>query len=220
MSGPNKYISLTTTTDSVVSKCSSGDRAVTRNAYLLFYRRRTPTPLGPKPLQELVLAAENDNTEDPDSEADDDARSRSGNGKRLDASSRNGSSSAFGHGTAAGAQIRGGGSGPLATTLGPAAADDDLDDDEGFVDAEEDTANLVDNMYSGLQHFDYDHPVWSFEGVGGGLGGDGSDGASDAPNLGSVMGEGDRIEEDFGAEGEADGDGDGDGVAEIRVEEY
>ncbi|KAF2027936.1 cysteine proteinase, partial [Setomelanomma holmii] len=208
--------------DSIVSK-SSGQKAVTRNAYLLFYRRRTPHPLGPEALQKVVQTAENSPA--PDSDADDDETDRSrplesGNGQRLDASSRNGSSSASTHGTgvAAGAvALHGGGSllhsahgsslrnGVAAaspsddeeSTLPPYAdgANDD-NDDEGYVDAEEDTlATLYNPLY---QH---DQPEWSFNSLGGSRNAhDSDDVASDAPNLGSDGDEGlqSRMLEDFG----------------------
>ncbi|KAH7063820.1 hypothetical protein BKA63DRAFT_586878 [Paraphoma chrysanthemicola] len=212
--------------DSIVSRCHSGQKAVTKNAYLLFYRRRTPSPLGPPELQHIVQTAEN--TPAPDSDADDDEvdRSRpleSGNGQRLDASSRNGSSSAYTHGTgvAAGAgALRGGGSlqhsahasslrngvvaGNLSddedSTLPPYAdgAHDDLDD-EGYVDADEEPT--LDTIYGPL--YNRDQPAWSFDRIGSVPVQDDSDEVgSDAPNMGSVDGESlqTRMMEDFGDE--------------------
>jgi ubiquitin carboxyl-terminal hydrolase 4/11/15 len=222
--GSPRFSSTNHTTDSIVSRCDSGQKAVTRNAYLLFYRRRTPTPLGPPELQQLVKAAESDPS--PDSDADDDEannRSRprdshpdSGNGQRLDALSRNGSSSAStGTGVAAGAgALRGGGShqlsareSPLKNAAGVGNQSDDEneyltpyvdgandDHDEGFVDAEE--------MYAPLNQYGYDEgPVWSFEGLGtSSLHRNDSDAASDAPNLGSEGGDllENRLLQDFG----------------------
>jgi ubiquitin carboxyl-terminal hydrolase 4/11/15 len=204
---------------------------VTRNAYLLFYRRRTPTPLGPLSLQQIVRSAESDPAADSEGDDDDNNRSRprnsdSGNGRRLDASSRNGSSSAFtaGTGVVAGAgALRGGGSHQLSgrgslpkNGAGVAnLSDEDEDDsllhmndgaadsqDEGFVDAED--------LYEPLNRYDTyaddTGPVWSFEGIGSSslqqnrLNNDSDDVASDTPNLGSDGGEelGNRLLEDFG----------------------
>lgn len=204
---------------------------MTRNAYLLFYRRRTPTPLGPPSLQKIVQTAENDHTPDSDADNDDDETNRSrprdhtdsGNGQRLDASSRNGSSSAStaGTGVVAGAAVlRAGGSHQLSARgsrlknahgagslsddegLLPYANDgaNDQDDDEGFVDAE-DQVDYVQDMYEPLNR--YDDPVWSFGGLGtSSFNNQQSDDdvASDAPNLGSDGGEelGNRLLEDFG----------------------
>jgi ubiquitin carboxyl-terminal hydrolase 4/11/15 len=199
---------------------------VTRNAYLLFYRRRTPTPLGPPELQRIVQAAESDPAADSDAGDDDEPnRSRprdsdSGNGQRLDASSRNGSSSAFtaGTGAAAGAaaQRAGGSHLPLARGSplknGAAAAalpsDDDSTDgtldgalDEGFHDADDYTP-----MPAYLQYPDEQGPVWSFDALPSSNhhmhANDSDDVASDAPNMGSDGGEelGNRLLEDFGDE--------------------
>ncbi|KAF2821546.1 cysteine proteinase [Ophiobolus disseminans] len=207
--------------DSTVSKCNSGEKAVSRNAYLLFYRRRTPSPLGPPQLQEIVKAAENGNTPDSDDDDDENDRSRardSGNGLRLDASSRNGSSSAStaGTGVAAGAAaLRGGGSLPPSggrgsllkngVAVGSLIDEDDTDlppyvEDEGFHDAEDDGGT-----YGSLNSYAYDNPIWSFEGVqSSSLHQNGSsDGpASDEPNLGSEGGEHlqDRLLTDFGSD--------------------
>jgi len=65
---------------------------VTPSAYLLFYRRRAPQPLGGPFFEQLVNAAQN-----PSSDSHDASRTESpaGEGKRLDDSSRNGSSSAL-----------------------------------------------------------------------------------------------------------------------------
>lgn len=227
---------LTFTTDSIVSKCESGQKAVTRNAYLLFYRRRNPHPLGPPSLQQIIQPS-SDNEENPDSDAEDEDRARprtsildSGNGQRLDASSRNGSSSAYTPGTAVAAGVaaqRAAGSHPplgRASLLKNARGVEDLnndaedeflpaydganddDDDEGFVDADD-----VRNVYAPLERYGggvgHDEPVWSFSGIGGqgagrGLGDDSDDGASDRPFQGSGGGEAlsDRLMQDFGDE--------------------
>jgi ubiquitin carboxyl-terminal hydrolase 4/11/15 len=222
--------SILTITDSVVSRCGSGQKAVTRSAYLLFYRRRTPVPLGPPELQKIVQSAESDPAADSEADDDDNNRSRprnsdSGNGRRLDASSRNGSSSAFtaGTGVAAGAGVlHGGGShqhsgrGSLPRNAAGVAnlSDDDEDDsllhtndgaadsqDEGFVDAED----LYQRQDQYGTYADDMGPVWSFEGIGSSSLqqnrlNDSDDVASDTPNLGSDGGEelGNRLLEDFG----------------------
>ncbi|KAL5113196.1 hypothetical protein ACEQ8H_008934 [Pleosporales sp. CAS-2024a] len=224
--------------DSVVSKCESGQKAVTRNAYLLFYRRRTPVPLGPESLQKIVQAAEIDPAADSEAEDDDAATARSrprdannldsGNGQRLDALSR-GSSSA-GIGVAAGVQAQRGsgfsGRGSLLKNgVGAANQSDDDDDlpapmvdgtDEGF--EEGDTYSAHFGGYA-VEH----GPVWSFEGISNSANRHNysDDVASDAPDLGS--GGGDDLErrmiEDFGDDihaGEGTPVDDGE-VHEIRV---
>ena len=143
------------------SSVSSRDpsNVVTQAAYLLFYRRRSDLPLGPEYLQEIVHKARNPVSEDSGNEEAGSrtaSRSPAGNGLRLDGSSRNGSSSAFG----AGAGVLGG-AGSISTAAshqrrgvaaGIAADDDEtmMDDeqlpaypgDEGFVDADDDDANF------------------------------------------------------------------------------
>lgn len=206
---------------------------MTRNAYLLFYRRRSPHPLGPSSLHKIIQPT-SDNEVNPDSDADqeDDERSRprdSGNGQRLDASSRNGSSSAYTLGTAAAAgaaaQHAAGSQRPsgrailLKNATGAADQSDgdeylpsydgpaDADDDEGFVDAED-----IQSVYAPLNAYastgygvGHDEPVWSFGGIGqgigagGGFGNESDDGASDKPFQGSDAGEAlhDRLMDDF-----------------------
>ncbi|CAO2651374.1 Nn.00g039440.m01.CDS01 [Neocucurbitaria sp. VM-36] len=201
--------------DSIVSRCDSGQKAVTRAAYLLFYRRRSPVPLGPPSLQQIVTAENS-----PDSEEDNDAdeqrsRSPAGNGLRLGDSSRNGSSSAGAAAAGVGA-LRGGGSQLSAAASRPrnaaAAAnpsDDEMDtlppayaasEDEGFHDASE--TDFVSDMYAPLTSYP-DDPVWSFDNLNHSRSHDQDfdDAASDAPNLGSVNGNDDlssRMLEDFG----------------------
>ncbi|KAJ4363376.1 hypothetical protein N0V83_009669 [Neocucurbitaria cava] len=210
--------------DSIVSRCDSGQKAVTRAAYLLFYRRRSPVPLGPPELQKIVAA---DSRPDSEDDADDDeqrSRSPAGNGLRLGDSSRNGSSSAGAVGAGVGA-LRGGGSQLSAVASRPrngaAAAnhvtndaddDDELDtlppayggaasEDEGFHDASE--ADYVSQMYAPLNNYT-DDAVWNFNALDRGEDRDPDDAASDAPNLGSVNGNSDdlssRMLEDFGDE--------------------
>lgn len=70
---------------------------ITSAAYLLFYRRRSSTPLGPPYLQKIVESAyapESDDTADSQPGSRQASRSPAGNGRRLDDSSRIGSSSA------------------------------------------------------------------------------------------------------------------------------
>lgn len=186
--------------DSIVSKCSSGEKAVSRNAYLLFYRRRTPHPLGPPELQSIV-STNPDSANEPASDDEDEVdRSRSGNGLPLAASSRNGSSSA-GTGLAAGAAVlRGGGIAREAGAAGLSDAEEEEDtlpsyrfansltandEDEGFVDAE-------DGAYV-PSYPAYDDPVWSFEGVGRDGGGSDVDGGAGSSAVG--MGVGEDLEE-------------------------
>ncbi|KAH8704599.1 hypothetical protein GQ44DRAFT_777964 [Phaeosphaeriaceae sp. PMI808] len=207
--------------DSIVSRCDSGQKAVTRAAYLLFYRRRTPSPLGPPELQAIVQTAESDPTLDSDEEEADRSRARepdSGNGQRLDGLSRNGLSSAStaGTGVAAGvAVLRGVGShqhsgrgSHLKNAVGAASLsdDDDLppyadnaDQDEGFVDA--DDAPFITNIYEPVHDGYEDPPVWSFANLGSSsLDREHDDDASDMPNLGSEGAEQlqSRMLEDFG----------------------
>ncbi|EEP81375.1 conserved hypothetical protein [Uncinocarpus reesii 1704] len=72
---------------------------VTNHAYLLFYRRRSDHPLGGPYLAKVTEAAYQKNAADSDSPEDSDGNS--GEGKRLDGSSRNGSSSALAEAAAA-----------------------------------------------------------------------------------------------------------------------
>jgi ubiquitin carboxyl-terminal hydrolase 4/11/15 len=208
-------------TDSSVSKCNA-QKAVTRNAYLLFYRRRTPHPLGPTTLQEIVQAAEFE----PSADSDEERRSRrgdnqaeSGNGQSLDASSRNGSSSAStaGTGVAAGvAVLRGGGShqhlahaSPLRN--GAEVANLSEDEDEGSLARFDHEANedegYGEEAYESHEHYggyEEEGPMWSFEGIGSSSlhahDASSDDVASDAPNAGWEGGDvlQDRLREDFG----------------------
>ncbi|KAF2846418.1 cysteine proteinase [Plenodomus tracheiphilus IPT5] len=207
--------------DSIVSKCESGQKAVSRAAYLLFYRRRSPAPLGPPSLQQIVTAANSQNSEDDADDADTDAlrsRSPAGNGSRLGDSSRNGSSSAGAIAAGVGA-LRGAGSAlsVVGSRLknGVAAAGTSLSDDETDADADMDTLppynhdeGYDDNedaqgeYTTGYTHANsYDQPMWSFNSLRNRD--DGSDVASDMPALlGSSGGEEleSRLMEDFGDE--------------------
>lgn len=115
------YTKLTETIDSQVTQ-RNPNTVVTYAAYLLFYRRRTPYPLGPPYLQELVHSTWVEPSEDaePTSNSSSRGTSPSGQGKArgLDGPSPSGSSSAF-RTAAAGATARRGASaakGPLRMT--------------------------------------------------------------------------------------------------------
>lgn len=205
--------------DSIVSKCESGQKAVSRAAYLLFYRRRSPTPLGPPSLQQIVTAATSQNSEDDADDADTDAprsRSPAGNGLRLGDLSRNGSSSAGAIVAGVGA-LRGAGSAlsVVGSRLknGVAAVGTNLSDEETDADAEMETLpsythdeGYEDNEdasgdYGAYTHANsYDNPLWSFNSLNDRD--NGSDVASDMPALGSMGGEdlNSRMLEDFGDE--------------------
>ena len=108
--------------DSAVMRRADPNVVVTAAAYLLFYRRRSDTHLGGPFLKQLFdKAAGADNESQPTSRA----TSPSGEGKRLDDSSRNGLSSAL-HGVGAAHQAGGGGSmdGTIVSTR--TGVDDDL----------------------------------------------------------------------------------------------
>ncbi|EAS34459.3 ubiquitin C-terminal hydrolase [Coccidioides immitis RS] len=79
--------------DSHTSRKSDPSVVVTKAAYLLFYRRRSDHPLGGSYLAQVTEAAGQKNAADSDSPEDSDGNS--GEGKRLDGFSRNGSSSAL-----------------------------------------------------------------------------------------------------------------------------
>jgi ubiquitin carboxyl-terminal hydrolase 4/11/15 len=231
--------------DSMVSKCSGGQDAVTKAAYLLFYRRRSSTPLGPPSLQQIVQKEVDLDSED-DSEAENRSRSPAGNGLRLGGSSRNGSSRAGAAGAGVGA-LRGDGSalsaaatpqgslarsGAEAETLEenspPDYYDETFHEDEGFSGIDTDAGG----MYGPVVPYS-EGPLWSFDGLGGSTrANDSDDVASDAPDLGSDNGEylAERMMEDFGDDLHADpgvstpvhnfqapSGGDDDEVTEIRI---
>ncbi|KAA6411401.1 MAG: ubiquitin C-terminal hydrolase [Lasallia pustulata] len=78
--------------DSSVSRRPNPQAVVTSAAYLLFYRRRSPQPLGGPFFEKIISAASSlDSEPQPDSRA----TSPAGEGKRLGDFSRNGSSSAL-----------------------------------------------------------------------------------------------------------------------------
>ncbi|EUC28845.1 hypothetical protein COCCADRAFT_8845 [Bipolaris zeicola 26-R-13] len=226
--------------DSIVSRCDSGQKAVSRAAYLLFYRRRSPVPLGPPELQKVVTAdvSNPDSDDENNTDADDQqARSRSpaGNGLRLGDSSRNGSSSAGAVGAGA-AALRGDGFQRSAAGSrqknGVAAAnlsdDDDLppyaDEDEGFVE---------DSYSNNPWATDNDQPMWSFNALSDNAARNDNDSdtggvVSDtgAASTGDGMELSDRLLEDFGDDEPVKGGWGGvatpvtqqdDEVAEIRL---
>ncbi|KAL8655805.1 MAG: hypothetical protein Q9226_002899 [Calogaya cf. arnoldii] len=78
--------------DSSVSRCRNPQNVVSNAAYLLFYRRRSDHPLGGSFFESIMSGAEESTG---DSQPTSDTASPAGEGKRLDGSSRNGSSSAL-----------------------------------------------------------------------------------------------------------------------------
>lgn len=205
-------------TDSSVSR-TSGQAAVTKAAYLLFYRRRAEHPLGPKSLQEIVQREVDAGSEE-DSGTENRSRSPAGNGSRLGGSSRNGSSRAGAAGAGAGA-LHGGGSAlsAAATHQGSVArsgagaeilednSPPSYDDDETFY--EDDNFNAIDTDAGSMSYgplapaYLNNEVAWSFDALGSSNNiNDSDDVASDAPNLGSDNGEylEQRMLEDFGDE--------------------
>lgn len=197
-----------------MSLCTSGQKAVSRAAYLLFYRRRSSAPLGPPSLQQIVTA---DKSQDSDTS---DADEPAGNGLRLGDSSRNGSSRAGAVAAGVGAQRgQAGGSQHLtagtrqkngvAAGVASLSEDDDVMDtglpqyqDEGYDDTQDDGATY--NSYEDVNTYGsanmFDEPVWSFTTLGDRANGDSDDAASDVPALGSIGGDdlSSRMLEDFG----------------------
>lgn len=195
---------------------------MSRAAYLLFYRRRSPVPLGPLSLQQIVTAANSPDSEPSSADDDHEPRSRSpaGNGWRLGDSSRNGSSNAGAAAAGVAAQRAAGSQRSAAATLPRSAAaaasltddDEEMDTlpnyaDEGFHDAEEDEDGSIDHHPTGYYRpssNSFDEPLWSFNSLSDARnlasgGNDTDDAASDAPNLGSVAGDdlSARLREDF-----------------------
>ncbi|KAI4277527.1 MAG: hypothetical protein LQ337_001699 [Flavoplaca oasis] len=106
-------------TDSAVSRCRDPQKVVSNAAYLLFYRRRSNHSLGGPFFESLMNGAEESGV---DSQPTSDTASPAGEGKRLDGSSRNGSSSAL-RGVGVAHQAGGGGDGLTAKRTG---IDDEL----------------------------------------------------------------------------------------------
>ena len=173
---------------------------MSRAAYLLFYRRRSPVPLGPPSLQQIVTADSSPDSDSDGSASEPRSRSPAGNGLRLGDSSRNGSSSAgavaagVGALRAAGSQLSAAASHPrnadaaaagvlnLSTNHNSNDIDDDDDEmdtlpppypasDEGFHDATD--GDYVSEMYAPLNSYT-DDPVWSFQSLGDGTGNGGN----------------------------------------------
>ena len=109
--------------DSSVSRRSDPQKVVTNAAYLLFYRRRSDHHLGGQNFEWLMNAEATTSESQPTSRG----TSQAGEGKRLDDSSHNGSSSAL-RGVGAAHQAGGGGSAAERVMSGPmrTGVDDDL----------------------------------------------------------------------------------------------
>lgn len=113
---------LTFQQDSMVSRRPNPQVVVTAAAYLLFYRRRATHPLGGPFFEQLTTSASQPSSQ---SQAASRTSSPAGEGKRLDDSSRNGSSSAF-NGVGAVHQLGDGGSAIVATGQRRTGVDDEL----------------------------------------------------------------------------------------------
>lgn len=109
--------------DSAVSRRQDPQKVVTNAAYLLFYRRRSAHHLGGPNFDWLTTTGSNMSESQPTSRA----TSPAGEGKRLDDSSRNGSSSAL-RGVGVAHQAGGGGSAAEGVMIAPmrTGVDDDL----------------------------------------------------------------------------------------------
>lgn len=211
---------------------------------MLFYRRRSSSPLGPESLQKIVQK-DTEAGSDEDSETENRSRSPAGNGSRLGGSSRNGSSRAGAVGAGA-AVLRGDGSAlsAAATPQGSLATNgaglETLDgvsppgyyDDETFGDGDDDNFSGVDaeggNMMGmgPLAPSYIDNPQWSFDALGHTSPGrlnDSDDASSNAPAMGSDSVDclADRMLEDFPEEyiqpRTGSGDDDDDKVTDIHV---
>ena len=114
---------LTKILDSSVSRRPDPQKVVTNAAYLLFYRRRSAQHLGGPNFDWLITTEPNMSESQPTSRA----TSQAGEGKRLDDSSRNGSSSAL-RGVGVAHQAGGGGSSADGVMIAPmrTGVDDDL----------------------------------------------------------------------------------------------
>lgn len=156
--------------DSSVSSVGNPERVVTPSAYLLFYRRRSPTPLGPPYLQQLVEAshkADEDGTTNGDVEIENETSrnaSPSGQGKgQRGGSYPNGSPSesvGAGAGLLAGSAQTGlrGGQGNLAR-IEDEMMHDDIDEgysDSGFIGPQQGPITNISDIYT---------PLWNFNNV-------------------------------------------------------
>ena len=133
------------TIDSHVSKRNDPQAVVTPAAYFLFYRRRSPLPLGGPILEKIV---EDANNPPPEPESTPASRSGSptadsGEGKRLGGSSRNGSSSAL---IVAGAAHRAGdgGSAPQKHSRGASRGDANQQKSRGRMSNDDEDEQLPD----------------------------------------------------------------------------
>ncbi|KAL8732088.1 MAG: hypothetical protein Q9166_003042 [cf. Caloplaca sp. 2 TL-2023] len=148
--------------DSAVSRCRNPQNVVSSAAYLLFYRRRSDHPLGGPFFEPIMSGAEESAAY---SQTTSDTASPAGEGKRLDGSSRNGSSSAL-RGVGAAHQAGGGGGGQTVRRTG---VDDELPSYSGN-EAHESTLESMDldegiaDIYEPLNRYGSGaiHQSWSF----------------------------------------------------------
>ncbi|KAK2745653.1 CSN-associated deubiquitinating enzyme Ubp12 [Myotisia sp. PD_48] len=180
--------------DSHVSM-SKPSSVVTKAAYLLFYRRRTDAPLGGEYLASLTAAAHNQAPVDSDSSR---SSSPSGEGKRLDGSSRRGSSSALA-GVGAAHQAGDGGSQPEAQTRSerppaytsyPGSGELSLPNDDHIMGGDSEDEGYGGGSYSTSVAI-FSQPQWSYSQL------DNHD-ASDSPNVppGSCYGDNEAFDMD------------------------
>ncbi len=181
---------------------------------MLFYRRRSSTPLGPESLQRIVQKDVEAGSDD-ETETENRSRSPAGNGSRLGGSSRNGSSRAGAAGAGVEALHEGGSalsgaathqeslvrSAPDLETLEghspPDYYDDEtLGDDDGFSGVDPERGTMGGPWAPGYM----DRPDWSFNGISSNRGNESDDASSNAPGVGSDSGEylAERLMEDFG----------------------
>ncbi|KAL8689917.1 MAG: hypothetical protein Q9218_004521 [Villophora microphyllina] len=164
--GSQETVKLTAA-DSQVSR-RNPQAVVSSAAYLLFYRRRSEQPLG-GPFFERIMSGTDDSAAESDPNSDN--AFLPGEGKRLDGSSHNGSSSAL-RGVGAAHQVGGGGDALTARRTG---VDDDLpsypgQDVDEAPDATLETMDLdegvggVEDIYAPLNQFGQGslHQSWSF----------------------------------------------------------
>ncbi|KAL8778763.1 MAG: hypothetical protein Q9194_001819 [Teloschistes cf. exilis] len=139
--------------DSQVNRRNPG-AAVTSAAYLLFYRRRSEQPLG-GPFFERIMHGTDESAAESDPNSD--SAFPPGEGKRLDGSSHNGSSSAL-RGVGAAHQVGGGGDALTARRTG---VDDDL---PSYPGQEMDLDEGVADIYGPLSQLGQSpmHESWSF----------------------------------------------------------
>lgn len=161
----HRFNAQLTSVDTSVTKLhnqKNPQKVVTSAAYLLFYRRRSTIPLGGPFFERLLSGGE---TATSDSQPDSRAASPSGEGRRLDDSSRTGSSSAF---QGVGAAHQAGGGGLTGTTHQRTGVDDDLPaygrDPQGFetMDLDEDEGIGGMGNVSLFRSLSGRQPSWSF----------------------------------------------------------